>query len=200
MQKGIIILSDNYTYEGTILYKEPHGIGKFEYSDGSKYIGECKFGKPDGYGTYTFEDGSSYQGYFSTGKFHGIGTYENDFSITKGPWRSDRRHGHFILTQKREMVSFRQLWINDKLNHTEGYQYIRPDVLQTTKCNPLHKKKKIQIPLSGAKKCIGCETATALSTNITCGHACMCYNCLSKCERCPICRVPIKSIIHLYTQ
>ena len=57
---GIVILKSNYTYEGSILNKEPHGKGIFYYANGDRYVGSCKFGKPDGFGTYYFNNTGKY--------------------------------------------------------------------------------------------------------------------------------------------
>lgn len=197
--KGILILSNNYTYEGDILYNEPHGHGIFYYNNGDKYIGECQFGRSDGYGTYYYKNGVKYNGYFSYGKFHGIGTYEDEKTIIKGSWRSDRKHGNFIKTNKVDKTSTRQLWLKHKLKYEEHILFVQPDALNTTKSNPLHVSKKYQIKYKGTPtKCIGCVDDFMSATNTACGHICMCYNCLNKCDKCPICRCDIKEIIQLY--
>jgi len=196
---GILILSNNYTYEGTILYNEPHGHGTFNYNNGDRYVGDCQFGRSDGYGVYYYKLGQKYTGYFSFGKFHGIGTYEDDKYIIKGSWRVDKKHGHFIKTNKIEQNSFRQLWIKNKLKTEEQITYIQPAALTTVKENPNKSKKKYQSKYYGnPHKCIGCMDKIASVINSACGHVCMCYECLKKCEKCPICRCDIANIIQIY--
>lgn len=196
---GVLILSNNYTYEGSILHNEPHGYGIFYYNNGDRYIGQCQFGRSDGYGTYYYKSGAMYQGYFSYGKFHGIGTYEDAKNITKGSWRSDNKHGHFIKTNKLEQVSSRQLWLKHKMKHEERIEYIQPDALRTVKENPNKKPKKYQVKYHGSPhKCIGCMDKPITATNSACGHVCMCYECLIKCNKCPICRCEMEKVVQLY--
>jgi len=196
--KGILILTNNYTYEGTIQHDEPHGYGEFNYANGHRYVGYCALGRPDGYGTYYYNDKVSYTGYFSFGKFHGIGTYESQKIISKGTWRCDRRHGYFIKTNKETHTTTRQLWVKDKLKAEEPIQYVQPDALFTTKENPLKRQKMYQSVFHGLKTCIACHENNASAAVVNCGHVCMCYECLNKCEKCPICRGPKDRIIKLF--
>lgn len=197
--KGIILLKSNYTYEGDIVDDEPHGIGTFEYANGDRYQGECKHGKPDGYGTYYFKSGSRYIGFFSYGRLNGIGTYEDDRNIYKGTWRSDKKHGFFYRTNKIKFDTYMQKWIKNKLINNYQIQYIQPDALRTLKTNPNKKQKKYQISYKGKnKQCIGCYENSTNATNNKCGHVVMCYECLEKCESCPICRSPIETVIKLF--
>lgn len=198
--KGLLFLSNNYTYEGTIQHNEPHGFGTFYYVNGHKYIGYCAFGKPDGFGTYYFNTTTTYTGYFSYGKFHGVGTYESPKTISKGQWRNDKRHGYFLKTNKETCSTSRQLWIKDSHKMEEPIQYIQPSALQTTKDNPIKSKKINQIQYKATpKKCIACDAAYMNCCVANCGHVCMCYDCLIKCNgHCPICRGPIDRIIKLY--
>mgnify|MGYP001574684505 CR=1 FL=1 len=197
---GLVILSNNYTYEGTIRYNEPHGYGTFTYINGHKYVGHCALGRPDGFGIYYYNNSTKYIGYFSLGKFNGIGTYENKNIISKGHWRSDKKHGNFLKTDKFECNTVRQLWIKDCLKIEESIQYIQPDSLQTSKNNPFKKQKSHQITYKTTdKKCIACNLLPMNSAVANCGHVCMCYECLNKCGGlCPICRGTIDKIIRLY--
>jgi hypothetical protein len=196
---GIVILTENYTYEGGIVNKEPHGRGIFQYANGDRYVGECKFGKADGYGTYYFKAGGIYKGFFSYGKIDGVGTYTDSTNVYKGTWRRDRKHGSFYKTNLHTSTTYKQLWMKGKLITSVPVQYIQPDALQTTKNNPITGPKKYQTAYKGnEKKCITCMDKTCNATNVRCGHVCMCHECLSKCTRCPICRVPISQIIKLY--
>jgi len=198
--KGTIILTNNYTYVGDIENDEPHGYGKFQYDNNHSYIGECRFGKPDGYGTYYFDNVGEIQycGYFSTGRFNGIGTYKNHNFISKGTWRNDKRHGFFIKTDIVNKTSIRQMWFKGKLRQELFSQYIQPDALKTTKKN-LIKSKKLQTSYKGnEKKCIGCHENFINATIANCGHVCMCFDCLCRCDKCPMCRGPLDQIVKLY--
>jgi hypothetical protein len=196
---GIILLKSNYTYEGSIISGDPHGKGIFTYANGDKYTGECKFGKPDGFGNYIYKSGATYNGFFSYGRLHGVGTFEDKKNIYKGSWRCDRKHGIFYRTNKINFSTYLQRWIKGKLNIGNYIQYIQPNALKTTKINPIKKPKKYQISYKGIdRKCIGCYNKPTNSTNDACGHVTMCFECLSKCDRCPICRAPIGNIIKLY--
>ena len=197
--RGVLILNDNYTYEGEIKMNKPHGDGLFIYANGHTYEGHCLLGKPDGFGVYTYDETTAYEGYFSSGKFHGIGTFENAEQITKGTWRNDRRHGFFIKTTKATYITVKQLWIKGVLVSETETEYVQPRALFTTKNNPAKKEKIYQVNYRGQeKKCIGCTITSANATNIACGHVCMCYDCLSKCDKCPICRTNMTRIIRLF--
>lgn len=196
---GIVILTENYTYEGNIFNKHPHGHGKFQYANGDKYIGHCHLGKPDGFGKYIYVNGSTYVGFFTAGKFSGVGTFEDNKNIYKGTWRNDNRHGSFYKTNKITFQSFKQLWIKGKLMSNIPIQYIPPVALQTTKDNPLKKPKVYQTAFKGVEKlCMACMENPTNATNIRCGHVVMCHQCLSRVSKCPVCRAPIQNILKLF--
>jgi hypothetical protein len=196
---GIIIIPDNYTYEGHIVGSDPHGKGTFQYANGDKYIGECKYGKADGFGTYLYFNGLKYTGFFSYGKFHGVGTYEDEDTIYKGHWRNDKKHGTFLVTNKVTYKTYNQLWIMNKLKSSTECQYMQPAALETVKQNPLHQCKKLQVKYKCVeKKCIACLERGCNAVNVSCGHVAMCYECLIKCQKCPICRCPISNVLKLY--
>ncbi len=210
--RGVIVSEENFTYEGDIVNKEPHGKGSFQYSNGDSYIGECKYGKLDGYGTYYFHDGGVYEGFFSYGKIDGIGTYTDPINVYKGTWRRDKKHGSFYKTNLPTGTTYKQMWLKGKLISSERVQYIQPAALRTTKDNPILKPKKYQatyrveprkcngcsINTVDEKKCIACQENPRNATNTACGHISMCHVCLAKCDRCPICRVGIVSVLKLY--
>jgi hypothetical protein len=197
--KGIIICDNNYTYDGSILDDEPHGYGTYRYKNGDKYIGESKLGKLDGFGTYKYGNGSSYTGYFSENKFHGIGTFDTKDLIYKGTWRQDKKHGSFYNTEKNTYNSYLEHWKDNELLDVVDITYIPATSLETSKVNPKRTAKKSQSNYRGnEKKCIGCYENGTNSTNSACGHVCMCYNCLIKCDRCPICRCPINNVVKLF--
>jgi hypothetical protein len=197
---GIVILTSNYTYEGSIFNKEPHGKGIFYYANGDKYIGSCKFGKPDGFGTYYFSKGGMYTGFFSFGKINGIGTYEDGKNVYKGTWRNDKKHGTFLKTSKKHEVSYQQLWIKGKKVDNKQIQYVQPLSLATTKENPVRKPKVYQTAYKGReKKCVVCLEQHTNATNDRCGHVALCYDCLLKCDKCPICRCSMGKVVRLFT-
>jgi hypothetical protein len=198
--KGHINIENYYKYDGTIVNNQPHGNGCFTYVNGHIYTGQCSFGQADGFGVYMFNHDTKYTGFFSHGKFHGIGTVENSKSISKGTWRNERKHGYFLKTNKTLHRSWKQLWVKGVITEEEDIQYIQPAALETTKNNPRNKKKILQVVFNGQEhKCIGCHTQNINSAVVRCGHVCMCYECLTKCDnKCPICRVPIDRIIKLY--
>ena len=142
---------------------------------------------------------ASYTGFFSFDKMNGIGTYEDDNNIYKGTWRNNKKHGTFYRTNKRLNQTYLQQWKNDKLICSKLIQYIQPSALQTSKINPKKKEKTLQCNYKGIeKKCIGCYENPSNAVNIECGHVIMCYECLNKCERCPICRLTNNNIIRLF--
>lgn len=196
---GIVLLKSNYTYEGEIKDNDPHGIGRFEYSNGDRYLGACKFGRPDGFGIYTYRSSATYTGFFSYGRIHGVGTFEDTRNIYKGEWRSDKKHGMFYRTNKVDKLTYLQKWIKGKLVKGTPIQYIQPAALLTTRVNPLKKPKKYQISYKGGnKQCIGCDNNSTNAVNSRCGHVVMCVECLGRCDQCPICRAPIDKIIKLF--
>jgi hypothetical protein len=197
--KGIIVNNNNYTYDGTILNKQAHGNGLFVFENGDRYLGECQFNRLDGYGVYTFKNLETYTGYFSFGFFHGLGTFEDNEKIVKGTWRYDLMHGIFHRTDKKLNCTYLEKWNKNKLIYAQKIQYMQPNTLKTVKHNPNKSQKKLQILFkANGKKCMACCDNFAHATSITCGHVCMCYDCLAKCDKCPICRCPITSIIKLY--
>lgn len=196
---GVIINENNYTYEGEIHNGIEHGYGTFIYSNGDKYIGEILFGKLDGYGIYYYKSGAKYTGFFSYNRRHGIGTFEDENNIYKGQWRNDKKHGMFFRTKKNCEITFEQKWYNGNQVSSNKVSYIQPSALITHKSNPKNKPKKYQITYKGVeKKCIGCYDKPTNSTNTACGHVAMCYDCLKKCDKCPICRCEIKFILKLF--
>lgn len=196
---GVVISNSNYTYEGCISYNLPHGKGTFHYANGDRYVGQCKYGKADGFGMYYFNKHGTYVGFFSYGKIDGVGTYSDSINVYKGTWRRDKKHGSFYKTEKLTNTTYKQLWLNGKLITSEKTQYIQPDALQTIKINPITGPKKYQVAYRAQeKKCIACLEKHAYATNVECGHVAMCYECLEKCDKCPICRTDMGRIIKLY--
>ena len=197
--QGIVILQDNYTYEGCIRNKEPHGKGIFIYNKGDVYRGMCRWGKPDGFGEYNYKSGGKYTGYFSYGRLHGVGTYEDDKNIYKGNWRCDKKHGSFYRTSKVEKTSFLHDWRKGKLVKCKAIEYLEPKTLITLRYAPKRVVKKKKEPYKGnGKTCVACCVNIPNATNVLCGHVVMCEGCLSKCSRCPICRKTMGKIIKLY--
>lgn len=195
---GIVILQDNYTYEGHLRNKEPHGIGTFRYAKGDVYRGMCRWGKPDGFGEYSYKSGGKYKGYFSYGRLHGVGTYEDKKNIYKGNWRCDKKHGTFYRTSKIVKKSFVQDWRKGKLIKYKPIDYVEPKSLITTRHAPGRMIKKKEPYKGVGKTCVACCINVPNATNDLCGHVVMCEECLSKCNRCPICRKAMGKIIKLY--
>lgn len=202
-KKGFIFDKD-YSYEGELFLKEelPHGNGTFYYSNGDEYTGEIKCGKPDGFGQLKTKTENSYiihTGYFNMGKMNGIGTLDCDTAIRKGNWRNGMKHGDFIKTNKNNQTTYKEFWLKNKLIKSVVIQYRPPETLQTTKRNPKFIKKTNNIYYKGKdKKCAACCEKFTNATNTKCGHIVMCYECLLKCDKCPICRCNIEKIIKLF--
>jgi hypothetical protein len=197
MQQGTLVLRDVYTYEGQIIGNIAHGKGTFTYSNGSSYEGECVLGKPDGFGKFIYSNGDSYVGFVSMGKQHGIGTYYTSNCVSKGMWRFGHKHGFFVKTSGRQ--TYNQTYVRDRLVNEILTQYKPVEFLETKRNNPKYNKKREYMSFRGnEKKCFGCHEHSADSAVVDCGHVCMCSDCLSKCSRCPICRIEISKKIRLY--
>ena len=176
-----------------------NGEHTINYTNGDQYIGNCRFGEPDGFGEYHYHNGGTYSGFFSCGKRHGIGTFEDRKNVYKGTWRGDNKHGRFIRTSKLSSKTYRESWRKNRLIEFTEISYIVPTSLVTSKTNPKHKPKKHYISYKGYdRKCFACLVAPTNSTNDLCGHVAMCYECMSRCDRCSICRAPIGKIIKLF--
>ncbi|XP_061374396.1 phosphatidylinositol 4-phosphate 5-kinase 2-like [Gastrolobium bilobum] len=81
-------------YIGSSLGKEPHGPGKYLWSDGCMYEGEWKKGKASGNGRFSWPSGATYEGEFVDGRMDGYGTLISvDGNTYRGLWVSDRKHG-----------------------------------------------------------------------------------------------------------
>jgi hypothetical protein len=175
----------NCTWEGTFKNLQAHGFGILRYHNGDKYVGECRHGKLHGFGTYYYNTGEIYIGYFAWNKYHGIGTFTDGNHTYKGKFLYDKKHG--IFTRSDLIQTYKQIWHMDKLQSYKQVAYIPQD------------KLRIVIPYDGKeRKCLVCCTHTTNATNDACGHVALCYNCLLQCDNCPICRIPIKTIIKLY--
>ncbi len=170
-----------------------------EYSNGDRYTGDCKFGKPDGFGEYYYKNKGTVTGFFALGKVHGIASYESKRHINKGTYREGIKYGIFYSTNKLKQETHKQKWYNDHLISNEITQYLSPDLLMTSRNNPRHQKKTKQINFKGvSKECIICRDRYCNATYTECGHVAMCYECLTQCDRCPICRKEGGRIIKLY--
>jgi len=183
-----------YEYIGDKLNDLPHGKGKFIFKNNNIYEGDCKFGFPDGFGKYIFSNGDILTGFFSTGEINGLGTFENNILITKGAWRRNKKHGYFIKTIKSENKTFKELWQNDKLINQEEIDYTHPEILLVTKKK--FKNKKYNRTFNNKMKCNNCSNI-ANATNTSCGHVCLCYDCLINYKYCPICIIPIEKYLIL---
>ncbi len=178
-----------------------------EYFNGDVYKGDIKHDKPDGFGVYQYANKSKHTGFFSNGLPHGILTYETHNTITKGSFRFGKKQGVFYHTLKDLLITYKQIYEDDKLKSFKQVKYIKPEKLITTYNKPFYKHKKHKHEKINNKdedhkeeyqKCHGCYTEIINATNANCGHVVMCYGCLSKCSSCPICRKEITQIIKLY--
>jgi len=188
-------------YEGDILDDFPHGVGKIRYVNGNVYEGDFYYGIPDGYGKYTYANSTVYTGYMSYGQRHGIGTYETSMYVTKGTWRQGRKHGQFTKTFKEEPATHLEIYRKNKCVFSNKIQYCSIEHLQTTKINPKNRPKKYNHTYrsTNEKKCIVCLVNACNATNPDCGHVVLCYECMLACDKCPICRVPIKYVLKLFS-
>jgi hypothetical protein len=198
-----IVENEIYKFKGSTVNGKPHGRGMFRYKNGDLYIGYCQYGMSDGFGkltTYDLGDEVKYVGYFSCNKKHGVGTLETPLDISKGHWRFGKKHGTFYRTDKINSSTTSQVWMNNKLISEVETEYLQPDCLKTIKNNPnkMQKKKQVSFKVKPDSKCVACMENPRNSTNVACGHVSMCYDCLSKCKKCPICRVEISKILKLY--
>jgi len=193
------IQTEEYSYTGFTYNGIPHKFGIFTYKNGDVYIGECLLGYFDGYGKYKYKDGSEYCGFFAYDRMDGIGTFENEEIITKGSWRHDMKHGRFTTTEKNTHETYYILYIDDKMVHKQKRQYVPPEHLKTSqKIKKVNKKKKINASNKSENKCSICYVAHPNATINNCGHVSACYECLSQCNKCPICNSPVDNIIKLY--
>ena len=182
------IVTSNYTYTGTVIDSVPHIYGTFAFNNSHRYIGNIAFGIPNKYGTYLYQN-SYYQGFFSRGKFHGLGTFEDSTNIYKGYWLNGKKNGVFKRTHKPSNTSYIQKYKNDKLVKETITNYIPVINLKTT---------EEKAPLTPNGKCIICYTMDKDCCNAACGHIVCCTICLQKCLNCPLCRIPITDIVHVY--
>ncbi|XP_061359323.1 phosphatidylinositol 4-phosphate 5-kinase 1-like [Gastrolobium bilobum] len=81
-------------YIGSSLGNEPHGAGKYLWSDGCMYEGEWKKGKASGNGRFSWPSGATYEGEVVDCRMDGYGTLISvDGNTYRGLWVSDRKHG-----------------------------------------------------------------------------------------------------------
>ena len=186
-----------YTHNGPLLNGKLHGECKLYYKNGDYYVGSFRYGRFDGYGEYKHEN-NIYTGFYSYGRLNGLATAKTANSICKGQWRSGKKHGSFINTNTETRITTKELWEKDLLLSVKLIDYTPPELLQTSKINPKLEAKSKKFFKGVDKKCIICCNFSANSTNTSCGHVAMCFNCLIKCNNCPICRTPITNCIKLY--
>ena len=110
---GVMVYSNNQSYDGEWLNGKRHGFGEFKSTDGS-YEGEWKDDKPNGHGVhkhkYTDSTGKEvedvYIGQFKDSCFDGYGTLTSTLGTKyAGDWVKDERHGHGVFT-KQKVVTF----------------------------------------------------------------------------------------------
>jgi hypothetical protein len=86
-------------YQGTVLFGERHGRGRYAYTSGGHYEGAWVWGRRTGTGTYRFPSGNRYIGDWRGGVRHGQGVFEyaNGDRYT-GDWRDNQRTGRGVYT------------------------------------------------------------------------------------------------------
>lgn len=88
------ILPNGDFYVGSFSGNEPHGSGKYLWTDGCMYEGEWKRGKASGKGKFSWPSGATYEGEFKSGRMEGFGTFVgSDGDTYRGSWSCDRKHG-----------------------------------------------------------------------------------------------------------
>ncbi|XP_057457226.1 phosphatidylinositol 4-phosphate 5-kinase 6-like [Lotus japonicus] len=89
------LLPNGDFYTGQWLDKNPHGQGKYLWTDGCMYVGEWSRGSTTGKGRFSWPSGATYEGEFKCGFMDGKGTYIGSSGDTyKGSWVMNLKHGH----------------------------------------------------------------------------------------------------------
>lgn len=87
-------VTDEYTYEGDLLYGCFHGQGTIRWTNGNSYTGDFDNNLQHGYGIFAYADGGWYEGEFHEGQFHGQGVHHSaDGSWYEGEFRNGWYHG-----------------------------------------------------------------------------------------------------------
>ena len=77
-------------YEGSVVDREPGGLGVLSWPDGTMVIGEWEQGVIDTSGVYRYSDGSVYAGQFKGSDFHGRGAFiDVNGERVIGQWKDD---------------------------------------------------------------------------------------------------------------
>jgi len=82
-------------YQGEMVKKKKHGIGRLTWANNDSYYGDWKNDKKDGYGFMMWCNGDSYEGTWKEDRRHGVNakyTYNNG-GVFIGTYRHDVRHG-----------------------------------------------------------------------------------------------------------
>ncbi|KAL0917438.1 hypothetical protein M5K25_012498 [Dendrobium thyrsiflorum] len=88
------VLSNGDLYCGLFAGNEPHGRGKYLWTDGCMYEGDWRRGKAAGKGKFSWPSGATFEGEFKTGRMEGFGTFIGaDGDTYRGSWIADRKHG-----------------------------------------------------------------------------------------------------------
>ena len=129
-------------YEGGVLNKKPHGVGKVTYKDGSVCEGIWKDGnivyegqlneqgKPHGRGKEYYSS-ATYEGEMRNGQKHGKGIWKRaDGSMSyNGEYKHGKRHGKGVMTYANGDIYDGQ-WKNDQKDGKGKLKYHNGDVFK----------------------------------------------------------------------
>ncbi|KAF8365014.1 hypothetical protein HHK36_032979 [Tetracentron sinense] len=88
------VLPNGDLYTGSFVGNEPHGTGKYLWTDGCMYEGEWRRGKASGKGKFSWPSGATFEGEFKSGRMDGFGTFiGSDGDSYRGSWNADRKQG-----------------------------------------------------------------------------------------------------------
>lgn len=202
-------------YIGECKNAKLHGFGEYKYSSGEKYIGFFINGKMHGIGTYVDSE-NVYKGPWRNDLKHGV--FYRTHIPTRITYMQKYTSGKLIDTFQIEYKPSETLYaVKNKYRANAGTSSNRIlDSMLAPTSAPTSDQVSDQVsaptsdltstistdlsvkPSGNSPTCIGCAENSTNATNIGCGHVVMCYRCLDKCDRCPICRSPIDGILKLY--
>lgn len=111
------------TYTGTLINKQPDGIGVMMYSKGECYDGQYIKGKKSGQGIYFYENGDIYKGEWKDDLKHGNGIFIGIDHEYQGNWVNDTKSGHGICKYN-SGNSYQGSWFNN-FKHGAGIEHIQ---------------------------------------------------------------------------
>ncbi len=88
------VVTNKFSYHGSLKMRNPHGHGVMLYADGRSYTGSWFEGEHQGAGILQWENGDVYEGEFLDGSMHGYGELRlANGSAYDGAWVSGKKHG-----------------------------------------------------------------------------------------------------------